>query len=283
MSDLSVRWVRGDGGTFTADGGLMGLTAAEGLNEPALEVFSQKAALGDGDLVTGSRVGSRELTFTCKARRSAYNDLLVRALPSFFIASQSYDVQIHRGGDCRVATGCRLSALEIPTENPAKPVTVKLSFLMPEGYFMSEDGFGQNIAGIRGRCGYPYAALGTCGRLYGLYAYAQTVYLENDGDAEAYCKAVLYARGTVVNPRIQTGGGYVRLLATLTAGDTLVIDGKTKSVEKNGANAAALLDKASNFSSLAFATGTNTIGYTADVGANVLDVYVYYNKRFLGA
>ena len=52
---------------------------------------------------------------------------------------------------------------------------------------------------------------------------------------------------------------------------------------KNSANAAALLDKASDFSSLAFATGTNTIGYTADVGANVLDVYVYYNKRFLGA
>ena len=283
MSSLSVRWVRGDGGTFTADGSLLGLISAEGLNEPALEVFSQKAALGDGDLVTGARVGSRELAFTCKAKHSVCNDLLVRALPSFFIASQTYDVQINRAGDCRIAAGCRLSALEIPTENPAKPLTVKLSFLMPEGYFLSEDGFGQNIAGILGRCGYPYAALGSYGRLYGLYAYAQTVYLDNDGDAEAFCKAVLYARGMVVNPRIQTGGGFVRLLTALAAGDTLVIDGRTKSVEKNGANAAALLDRASDFSSLAFAPGTNTISYIADVGANMLDVYVYYNKRFLGA
>lgn len=283
MSGITVTFVRGDGRTFAIDGGTLGLVAASGLDSANVEVFTQKAAVGDGDLVTGQRVGSRTLEFTAKVRHAALNDVLRRAVTSFFTALHTYDVYIDRFGAQRYAAGCRLDSADVPTETLDKPVTVKLSLLMPEGYFLSADGFGKNIAAIEPRMGYPFAAKAGVGRICGLYAFAQTVYLDNDGDAEAYCKAVFSARGTVVNPKLNAGNGYVRTLCTLSQGDLLVIDGKTRAVTLNGANASASLDRHSRFDGIVFALGTNAIGFTADIGANLLDVYVYYNKRYMGA
>jgi hypothetical protein len=283
MSGLNVTWTRGDGQTFTVDGGAIGLLSVTGLNAPNLEVYTQKNALGDGDLVTGRRVGSRTLEFSCKARHASLNGVLLRALPSFFTAAQTYGIEIDRSGDKRYALSCLLDSLEIPAECVGVPLSVQLSFLMPEGYFISSDSFGKNIAAIESRCGYPFAALGKYGRVYGLYAFAQTVYLDNDGDAEAYCMAVIRARGQVTYPKLIAGSGYVRVLTLMQEDDILAIDGKTKSVLLNGVNLASKLDKASDFQSLVFGLGTNHIGFSADVGANLMDVYVYYNKRFLGA
>lgn len=283
MSSITVKFIRGDGRTFAIDGNTLGLVAATGLDKANVEVFTQKAAVGDGDIVTGQRVGSRTLEFTAKARQAVLNEVLRRAVTSFFTASQAYEIHIERYGAKRYAVNCRLDGVEIPTENQYKPITVKLAFLMPEGYFLSVDGFGKNIAGIQARCGYPFAARQGVGRIYGIYAYAQTVYLDNDGDAEAYCKAVFTARGTVVNPKLIAGDSYVRMLCTLTEGDVMIIDGKSKSVTIDGANASVYLDKHSRFDGIVFALGTNAIGFTADAGSNVMEVYVYYNKRYMGA
>ena len=99
----------------------------------------------------------------------------------------------------------------------------------------------------------------------------------------AYCKAVFTARGEVVNPKLTAGSGYVRVLATLAAGDVMVVDGRTRSVAINGQNVSAKLDRQSSFDGIVFALGSNTVGFGADVGANLLEVYVYYNKRYMGA
>ena len=155
---------------------------------------------------------------------------------------------------------------------------------MPEGYWLSSDSFGKNIAGcwmvVR-------VGLDSAGRvrdgIYGIYSYAGTVYLDNDGDAEAYCQAVFTAQGTVTNPKLIAGDGYVRVLTTLAEGDVMIIDGKTKAVTVNGVNVATLVDKASSFAGIVFGIGTNNIGFTADVGSNVVAVTVYYNKRYMGA
>ena len=283
MSGLTLKFVRGDGRTFAMDGGVFGLVSATGLDEANVEVYTQKAAVGDGDIVTGQRVGSRTLEFTAKARNASLNEVLRRAVTSFFTANQTYAVYVSRYGSKRFAADCRLSGAEVSTDALLKPITLKLSFLMPEGYFCSVDSFGKNIAGIVPRCGYPYAARAGVGRICGVYAYAQTVALENDGDAEAYCKAVFSARGSVQNPRLNTGGNFVRVLCAMERDDVLIVDGRTRAVTLNGANVSAYLDKQSRFDGIVFGLGTNTVGFIADVGANVLDVYVYYNKRFMGA
>lgn len=279
---IKVSFVRNDGKTFAIDDSVLGLVSARGLDEANVEVFTQKSAIGDGDIVTGQRVGSRTIEFEARLKNSALNEIVRRAATSFFTANRTYDVYVSRYGDPRYAAGCRLDNLACATENIHKPITIKVSLLMPEGYWLSVDSFGKNIAGITGRCGYPFISQSGYGRIYGTYEYAGTVYLDNDGDAEAYCKAVFIAQGTVTNPKLIAGSGWVRVKCTLNSGDVLIIDGKTKGVTINGANAAAMLDKGSNFAGIVFGIGTNSIGFTADVGSNMLAVNVYYNKRYMG-
>lgn len=280
---MTVKFIRSDGRTMLIDGTTIGITAAKGLDNPNVEVFTEKAAVGDGDFVTGQRVGGRVIEFTARPRNSALNDVLTRAWSSFFTTGRTYDVYVTRYGNRRFASGCHLDSFDIPTENQHKPITLKIGLLMPEGYWLSEDSFGKNIAGVDGRAGFPWIAQEGYGRIYGIYSYAGTVYLDNDGDAEAYCQAVFTAQGTVTNPKLIAGDGYVRILTTLSEGDVLIIDGKTKSVTINGVNAATLVDKGSSFAGIVFGIGTNTIGFTADVGSNVVSVTVYYNKRYMGA
>ncbi len=280
---ITLKWQRGDGRAFTADGTTFGLVAIEGLDQPNVEVYTQKAAVGDGDLITGKRVGSRVLTCTLKAKQAALGSVLRRAAASFFRAQQTYGIYVTRGGETRYAADCELESMEMPTESTLTPLTVKLSFLLPEGYFLSADSFAKNIAGVEERCGYPYISHEDYGRIYGVYSYAETVYLDNDGDAEAYCRAVFIAKGDVTNPKLIAGDGYVRIIGTLSSGDVLEIDGRTKSVTLNSVNIATQIDRASNFDGIVFALGTNSVGFAADVGSNMLDVYVYYNKRYMSA
>lgn len=283
MSKIVVAFVRrSDWQVFRIDDAPIGLTGAKGLDTPNVEVFTQKAAVGDGDLVTGQRVGSRTIEFTASVRNVALNDIIRRSATSFFTAGRTYDVHVARYGGQRYAAECRLDSIDVPTENQYNPITIKISMLMPDGYWLSADSYGKNIAGVDPRCGYPFISLSGYGRIYGVYAQAGTVYLENDGDAEAYCRAVFTAQGDVTNPKLLTGNGYVRVLCAMHAGDVLIIDAKSKSVTLNGVNVAMLLDKTSSFSGIVFAIGTNAVGFAADVGSSALAVNVYYNKRYLG-
>ena len=66
MSKITVKFTRSDGKTMIIDGTTVGLISAKGLDAANVEVFTQKAAVGDGDLVTGQRVGSRTIEFTAR-------------------------------------------------------------------------------------------------------------------------------------------------------------------------------------------------------------------------
>jgi hypothetical protein len=283
MSKVFLRFVRNDGRELSVNDDVWGITDIKGLDKPEITVYTQKAAIGDGDLVTGARVGARTIEIELTARNVALNEVLRRASTSFFTAGRTYDLYVTRYGEPRYARECWLDSLEIPTERQFKRLVARIDLLCPEGYFLSADSFSKNIAEIEGRCGYPYIATETYGRIYGVYTYAGLVYLDNDGDTEAYCQAVFIAKGNVTNPKLLAGGGYVRVIGTMSAGDVLIIDGREKSVTMNDVNISNQLDKDSDFSGIVFSIGTNSVGFTADIGSNVLDVYVYYNKRYMGA
>lgn len=283
MSRISLVFERNDGKRLTVNDTVWGIVGIKGLDKPDISVFTQKAAIGDGDYVTGSRVGARTLEFTLKAKSAALNDVMRRAATSFFTIGRTYDIYVTRHGAPRYAPECRLTEFEIPTEKITKPITMTVEMLCPDGYFLSNDSFAKNIAGIEPRCGYPYVSHIDYGRIYGIYSFAETVYLDNDGDVEAYCKAVITAAGEIINPKLIAGDGFVRVLGSMLAGDVLIIDGKEKSVTLNGANISNQIDRASSFDGIVFGVGTNAIGYGADVGSNVMNVYVYYNKRYMGA
>ena len=106
--------------------------------------------------------------------------------------------------------------------------------------------------------------------------------LDNDGDVETYCKAVISANGDVVNPKIIINDNYVRVLDNMKANDVIIIDftQNPPTVKKNGVNFIGHCDRTSAFDDMELPIGSSEISFDADTGSNLMNVSIYYNKLY---
>lgn len=277
-------WIfkRSDGKTLTFGNDSIAILYMKGIDELKVEVFKKKRAVGDGDIITGYRIPSRELEIGGEVVDPRMNKNMREIMNSFFSQRYTYDVYITYLGEQRYAKSCRLLRYKCPPKNiniPAQPV---VNMLCEDGYFLSIDEFGENLASTFGGSGFPYVNLVGKSRPFAYFLFGADVEINNDGDADAHCKAVITFRGSVVNPYIKKDGSFVKCLDSFSIGDTLVINSYDKSITKNGVNISAKVDKGSRWNDLVFKIGANTIGYDADAGNNLMDVTIYFNKRHLG-
>ena len=131
---------RSDGQTFAMDDRPIGLLEIRGVDAPAMEVFTEKNAVGDGDTVTGSRVASRDITLRAKSRGGIKNAILRARAVAFFDPQYTYDVDISYDGVTRTARDCRLKAVAIPSGSLYQPLDITATFLCPYGYLDGEGG-----------------------------------------------------------------------------------------------------------------------------------------------
>lgn len=276
---------RSDGQTFAMDDRPMGLVELEGVDAPAMEVFTEKNAVGDGDTVTGSRVAAREITIRAKSRGGIKNAILRARAVVFFDPQYTYDVDISYDGVTRTARDCRLKAVAIPSGSLYQPLDITATFLCPYGYLDGEGGMdGVDLNSITPRLGWPYVSMENAGSLFGVYNYDKTVVIHNRGSAPTWVRGVFTAMGpgTVQNPKLIHGDAFVRVLYTMNPGDVVDIDTEKRIVRINGVNALNKIDKASSFGSMRVDPGYSVIGFDADTNPDQLSARVYFQIRYLG-
>ena len=276
---------RSDGQTFAMDDRPMGLVELEGVDAPAMEVFTEKNAVGDGDTVTGSRVAAREITIQAKSRGGIKNAILRARAVVFFDPQYTYDVDISYDGVTRTARDCRLRAVAIPSGSLYQPLDITATFLCPYGYLDGEGGMdGVDLNSITPRLGWPYVSMENAGSLFGVYNYDKTVVIHNRGSAPTWVRGVFTAMGpgTVQNPKLIHGDAFVRVLYTMNPGDVVDIDTEKRIVRINGVNALNKIDKASSFGSMRVDPGYSVIGFDADTNPDQLSARVYFQIRYLG-
>lgn len=276
---------RSDGQTFAMDDRPMGLVELEGVDAPAMEVFTEKNAVGDGDTVTGSRVAAREITIRAKSRGGIKNAILRARAVVFFDPQYTYDVDISYDGVTRTARDCRLRAVAIPSGSLYQPLDITATFLCPYGYLDGEGGMdGVDLNSITPRLGWPYVSMENAGSLFGVYNYDKTVVIHNRGSAPTWVRGVFTAMGpgTVQNPKLIHGDAFVRVLYTMNPGDVVDIDTEKRIVRINGVNALNKIDKASSFGSMRVDPGYSVIGFDADTNPDQLSARVYFQIRYLG-
>lgn len=276
----TVTFTRSDGLVFTMDDKMLGITELDGLGRPTIEIFTEKRAVGSGDLVTSKRIAGRAITVKTTSRVHGINAQLRSIASSFFSHAYTYDVEFQYDGVIRTATECELKAIDIPTENIHKPFRMVVTVLAPAGYLQGGGMNGQNLNEARGGFGFPYVSLVNRGFHYGVFLFSQRAAVINDGAGPTYVRAVMTCRGEVINPKLTHGDSFVRVVTTLNKGDTLVIDTEKRIVTLNGSNAITYVDKASNFQGMTLEVGASEIGFEADSGDNLLDVSVYWAKRY---
>lgn len=276
---------RSDGQTFAMDDRPMGLVELEGVDAPAMEVFTEKNAVGDGDTVTGSRVAAREITIRAKSRGGIKNAILRARAVVFFDPQYTYDVDISYDGVTRTARDCRLKAVAIPSGSLYQPLDITATFLCPYGYLDGEGGMdGVDLNSITPRLGWPYVSMENAGSLFGVYNYDKTVVIHNRGSAPTWVRGVFTAMGpgTVQNPKLIHGDAFVRVLYTMNPGDVVDIDTAKRIVRINGVNALNKIDKASSFGGMRVDPGYSVIGFDADTNPDQLSARVYFQIRYLG-
>ena len=276
---------RSDGQTFAMDDRPMGLVELEGVDAPAMEVFTEKNAVGDGDTVTGSRVAARDITIRAKSRGGIKNAILRARAVVFFDPQYTYDVDISYDGVTRTARDCRLRAVAIPSGSLYQPLDITATFLCPYGYLDGEGGMdGVDLNSITPRLGWPYVSMENAGSLFGVYNYDKTVVIHNRGSAPTWVRGVFTAMGpgTVQNPKLIHGDAFVRVLYTMNPGDVVDIDTEKRIVRINGVNALNKIDKASSFGGMRVDPGYSVIGFDADTNPDQLSARVYFQIRYLG-
>lgn len=277
-----ISFLRSDGQSFVVDGSTFDITHMDGIGAPKVEIFTEKKAVGDGDIVTGRRIAARTINLELSNRLSNLNRQMRKLAGAFFNPRYDFDVTISYEDVERTAPGCQIKSVDMPTENIHKKLRLYLTFFCPDAYLLGEGLCGANINNVTPGFGFPFVSLVGVGFNYSVFDFTSNIVIENDGDAPTYVRAIFTAKGPVANPKLIKDGAQIRIIATLTARDVLEIDTEQNTVTLNGANAVNLVDKTSDFAAMELAIGDNTISFGADSGDNLLDVSLFYAKRYQG-
>lgn len=276
---------RSDGETFLIDDRPFGLIELEGVDSPKVEIFVEKNAVGDGDVITGSRVASRNITFKAKSRGGVKNAILRRMAETFFDPLFTYDVDISYDGTTRTARDCKIAGISIPSGSLYVPLEITVTFYCPYGYLDGEGGMdGVDLNSITPRFSWPFVSMEKYGFLFGVYNFDKTVTINNRGNAPTWIRGEFTALGpgTVQNVKLIHGDSFVKVLYTMNPGDIVVIDTEKKMVRINGVNALNKIDKASSFGGMRIDPGYSVIGFDADANPDQLSARVYFQIRYLG-
>ena len=282
-TDVIARIVRSDDAELVVDETDWGLTAIDGADAPAYELFTEKNGTGDGDTITGKRVAARDLELQAAVMDTRLNAELRQQAKRFFNPKSTYRVYLTYMGTTAWLEA-ELEAFQAPSKQIDLPQEFSAYFLATDPYWKSVDDFGQDIAAITPRWGFPYMDHPDLGVLVDVANFARKVTFDYDGDVPAWPVITLTADAPVTNPKIMNGSAFVRLIDELAAGDTVVITTAPQRIRitKNGQNVLNKVDRASNFAGLALQPGTNVYSFAADYGDNSLHVVIRYNKQYLG-
>ena len=281
---IEVNIKRSDGATFAIDGTNWRLPegALDNWGYVENDITYVENAVGDGDYYASSRVPSTDRTINAIAASTSNSKTLRKKALAFFNPKYNFDVYVTYAGVERHATG-QLYKFECPNVRQSAQVEFNATFMFANPFLKSVDDFGKDIAQVLGMVAFPYHCPDYGTNPSGRYNFANEVAISNNGDVETYCKAVIRARGDVVNPKLIVDDKYVRIIDTMVDGDVYTIDfvNRPATVKKNGVNAIGNTDRTSDFT-LALSVGSNTIEFDADTGDSLMSVTIYYNELFLG-
>lgn len=294
VGDVVARIVRSDGREFVIGDGEWRILN-EGLENWAnlpYSVFSTEIPSADGGIVTAKRVGSVDRTIMAECKGVDPDRSRAEAI-EFFNPKYSYEAHLTYRGRTRWCSGEQIGFMASEGNMYRRP-QITWTILCTNPYLQSEDDFGEDINDVVPMFAFPwYSALPPKegekavvneGAVVSAFKFTRSIDITNDGDVASGMKIVMRARGTVVNPSVRLGEGYVRFPHAMEAGDVLELNvvSRPPTVTLNGKNVIHMLDKNSSILNLRIDVGESSLEYDADDGYQNMSVAVYWNKQYLG-
>lgn len=281
MRDIGycVRAVRDDGLTFNYENDDWMMTSLEGAEYPQIEIFTEAKGIGNGDLVTGKRKGSRVIEVATVPRH--YNDGNYRILRQealfFHNPSHTFRLEIVYMGDIKIAKECEIKAFTFPTERYRKNAALKLSYLSPHSELFAAGDEQTNLSSIAARWAVVRAYTGSNKLLYSTEDRADSIVIDYQGSAKTSPVIKITADGYVKDLVIKIGDVTCNLNTTLKSGDVVVIDGSKAYATQNG----TMVRSVEDFRRLKLIPGMNLISITSNSG-NAFKSKITYTGRYEG-
>lgn len=281
---LILEFIRSDGKTLAlGDGTNWGILTFDGADSPVIEVSSTEKAFGDGSVITNKRIKARDITIVASQRNALEtNDLERSNVLSFFNPFMEYTLYASYMGIRRYLKGV-VSDRKLPIVRSNMNMELTLSFLAPSPYWLDDTNFGANIAEIKNTFVFPLIFEDTI--TFSNFVHDQKVDIVNDGDAEMPFNLKIVFNGAVNTPIVYNNNKFIKINYTFKDGDICEIDLNNDSkpeIKINENSALRYVDNKSNLADMLMPLGNATITYDALDGTDYMDVYVYFNKRYLG-
>lgn len=281
MRDIGycVKAVRDDGLTFNYENDDWMMTSLEGAEFPQIELFTEAKGIGNGDLVTGKRKGSRVIEVATVPRH--YNDGDYRILRHealfFHNPSHTFNLEIVYMDDIKIAKECEIKAFTFPTERYRKNASLKLSYLSPHSELFAAGDEQTNLSSIIARWAVVRAYTGSNRLLYSTEDRADSIVIDYQGSSITSPVIKITADGYVKDLVIKIGDVTCNLNTTLKSGDVVVIDGSKAYATQNG----TMVRSVEDFRKLKLIPGANLISITSNSG-NAFKSKITYTGRYEG-
>ena len=225
MFSLQLKNKQGDTLEFTQANGFT-IAEIQGLNPPSATINTSALALIDGGKFNSSKVNMRtiELAFYIELEAAK------KRLEVYKVLKSKQYVEVHYKGDYRsVFIEGFISSINIDYFAMKQLVTV--SILCPSPYFKEAQYIVNELSSVVGAFTFPFAITTPVPLSY--LDTVSSIEVDNKGDVETGLIIELYARGTVVNPKVfdYVTGEYIGINFTLELGDLMTID--TRKGEKS--------------------------------------------------
>lgn len=132
---VAKKYSKSGAATFEYEAGDWKITAIEGIDAPTIELFKSPRGIGDGDLLTGSRLHSRLITIKARLANISNYEAQRNAILSFHDVRAKYKLEITYLGRTVETEMCAIEAISYPTINVYKSP----EFVV--GFFAADPGF----------------------------------------------------------------------------------------------------------------------------------------------
>ena len=257
-----------------------GILSIEGLGVLSQEIFTEKKAVGDGDIVTGTRLSSRTITITACNDYAGVTDPSRDVVNDFFNPKNEFNVYITYKG-VTVWCTCLVDTRNLPTNNIYSPQIFILSLYCPTPYLKSVDNFGKDLAGITGMMGFPILSKMDKGFIVSRRDFSKQVFIPNDGAVDTYCCARIQLDANTRDLKIYKNEDEFILFTVLLLKDQIIeIDFEKRVVTIDGKPSPNCIDRRSSF--FAIDRGGCTVSYSASINESGVHIYLYYHQLYLG-
>lgn len=216
--------IRDDGRKFAYNNADWGLLKLTGVDFSAIETFTMPRGAGDGDLITGQRRKSREISLETHFRDNEKVAEARKNAIAFHDIKHIYDIHIVYLGVHRIAKACRIKAASYPTENIHRSKNLVLSFLSSDPDLFGENAVEEVMIERSARWALARYYTDEHKLLYATETQATDKVIIYEGANPAPIKIEIKAYGYCLNPTIQVGEISCTISAALKSGDILIID-----------------------------------------------------------